>query len=152
MFPQPTRQLAHELLTYRGLRVGPFHRDAISAFVLALHSQTNAQDLNAGIDVRFGNCISCYKFKCNSNGPRLEGMIGRQVGKAIGYDSYTKGLLDAQFVWSVEALEQFLAAPNEMFPESTMAWAGKVENPEERDNLIAYLQTDDPSVDLCPSN
>lgn len=125
---------------------------AISAFVLAFYSQTHAQDMSAGRDVYIGNCISCHKFKCNSNGPRLEGLIGRQVGTAIGYDSYTQGLRDAKFVWSVEALEQFLAAPNKMFPESTMAWAGKVENPEDRSNLIAYLQTDDPSVDLCPSN
>ena len=125
---------------------------AISALLLAFNSQTHAQDVSAGRDVYIGNCISCHKFKCNSNGPRLEGLIGRQVGTAIGYDSYTQGLLDAQFVWTVEALEQFLAAPNEMFPESTMAWAGKVDGPEDRKNLIAYLQTDEPSVDLCPSD
>ena len=125
---------------------------AIFAFLLAIHSPTNAQDLNAGRDVYIGNCISCHKFKCNSNGPRLEGLIGRQVGTAVDYNSYTQGLLEAQFMWSVEALDKFLAAPNEMFPESTMAWAGKVENAEDRKNLIAYLQTDDPTVNLCPSN
>ena len=123
----------------------------ISFVILALNSQTSAQDMSAGRDVYLGKCISCHKFKCNSNGPRLEGVIGRQVGTADGYDSYTQGLRDADFQWSVEQLEIFLAAPNEMFPESTMAWAGKVENSEDRTNLIAYLQTDDPSVDLCPS-
>ncbi len=125
---------------------------AISIFCLVFHSQTYAQDLSAGRDVYIGKCISCHKFKCNSNGPRLEGVIGRQVGTAAGYDSYTQGLLDAKFIWSVEVLDKFLAAPDEMFPESTMAWAGKVESSEERKNLVAYLQTDDPSVDLCPSD
>ena len=123
----------------------------MSVLVLVLHSQTWAQDVNAGRDVYLGTCISCHKFKCNSNGPRLEGLIGRQVGTAVGYDSYTQALLEAQFVWSVEVLDKFLAAPNELFPESTMAWAGKVESPEDRRNLIAYLQTDDPTVNLCPS-
>jgi len=123
----------------------------VSVLFFALHSQTSAQDLNEGRDVYLGKCISCHKFKCNSNGPRLEGLIGRQVGTAEGYDSYTEGLLAGQFVWSEETLDRFLSAPNEVFPESTMAWAGKVENSEDRMNLIAYLQTDDPTVDLCPS-
>jgi cytochrome c len=125
---------------------------AVFFLILALNSQTSAQDVSAGRDVYIGQCIGCHKFKCNSNGPKLEGLIGRQVGTAIGYDSYTQGLLDADFQWSVEQLERFLAAPNEAFPESTMAWAGKVENPRDRANLIAYLQTDDPSVDLCPKD
>jgi cytochrome c len=124
---------------------------AIAFMVLILNSPTWAQDVNAGRDVYLATCISCHKFKCNSNGPRLEGLIGRRVGTAVGYDSYTQGLLDAEFDWSAEALDKFLAAPNELFPESTMAWAGKVENSEDRKNLIAYLQTDDPSVNLCPS-
>jgi len=120
-------------------------------FILALNSLASAQDVNAGRDVYLGSCIGCHKFKCNSNGPKLEGLFGRQVGTAAGYDSYTQGLLDAQFVWSVEELNRFLTAPNELFPESTMAWAGNVENPDDRRNLIAYLQTDDPTVNLCPS-
>ena len=128
-----------------------FLASVVSVLFLAFHTPTWAQDLNAGRDVYLGKCISCHKFKCNSNGPRLEGLIGRQVGTAEDYDSYTEGLLAAQFVWSEEVLDKFLSAPNEVFPESTMAWAGKVENPEDRMNLIAYLQTDDPTVDLCPS-
>lgn len=123
----------------------------IASLIFVLGSQAWAQDVSAGRDVYLGQCIGCHKFKCNSNGPRLEGLIGREVGTAVGYDSYTLGLIDAKFEWSVELLEKFLAAPNQMFPESTMAWAGKVEAPEDRINLIAYLQTDDPSVNLCPS-
>lgn len=122
----------------------------VSCVLWIVSSAASAQDVSAGRNVYLAKCISCHKFNCNSNGPLFEGLFGRQVGTAEGYDTYTQGLLDAQFAWSEETLDKFLSAPNEMFPESTMAWAGKVENSEDRRNLIAYMQTDDPTVDLCP--
>lgn len=126
---------------------------AISSGVITLaHSPAGAQDTEAGRDLFLGRCIGCHAFACNRDGPRLGGLVGRQVGSVADYDGYTEALRTASFIWTVEKLESFFAAPDAVFPESTMADAGKVESAEDRGNLIAFLQTEDPTVNLCPSN
>jgi cytochrome c len=55
----------------------------------------------------------------------------------------------ADFVWSKEKLDGFLADPGATIPGTLMVSAGKLENPTDRQNLIEFLEKGDTSLDLC---
>jgi cytochrome c len=46
-------------------------------------------------------------------------------------------------------LDEFLADPPKMVPGTSM-WVGKVDDAQERRDLIAYLRKPDVSLDFCP--
>ena len=127
----------------------PLAYTLLAAFFGFAPQLAHGQDASAGRDYFLRECIRCHTFECNKDGPHLSGLVGRTVGSVDDYDDYTQGLIDADFVWSVDLLDEFFAAPGVMFPESTKAWTGPIEDVNQRQNLIAFLQTEDPAVNLC---
>ena len=78
----------------------------------------------------------------------LGGLFGRKAGSVADYDGYSPELRDSGIVWSEDTLDSFLADPGKVV-ESTMAFDGKIEDPDLRRKTIAFLKTEDPSVNLC---
>lgn len=88
----------------------------------------------------WGKCRSCHKLEegANGSGPYLYGIVDRQIA-AVGDFRYS-GALPADQVWSVENLNGFLESPKGWAPGTSMGFKG-LPKPEDRANLIAYLQT-----------
>lgn len=98
-----------------------------------------AADAAAGEKV-FGKCKACHKLDgSNGTGPHLDGVVGRPVASVEGFN-YSDGMKAHGGNWDAEALQQFLLDPKGATPGTKMAFAG-LKKPEDRANLIAYLQT-----------
>lgn len=94
-------------------------------------------------------CASCHNFEQgagNKQGPELYGVVGRVIGSHEGF-AYSEAALAHQAAgdtWTYESLDHFLTAPKAFMPGTKMNFAG-VKSPEERANILAYLQTLSPS-------
>lgn len=90
-------------------------------------------------------CASCHNFEeggANKTGPDLYGVVGRLIGSHEGF-AYSAGMEEhkaAGDMWTFENLNAFLTAPKDFTPGTKMSFAG-LKNPEERANMLAYLQT-----------
>lgn len=105
----------------------------------ALPAPYNTADWDAGRR-QFRRCGSCHTVTAdggNRVGPNLYGMFGREVGTAENFD-YSAAMENADFVWTPEQLDDWLANPREYLPGNRMSFVG-LRNEEDRINAIAYL-------------
>ncbi len=93
--------------------------------------------------------MGCHAFSCNKEGPKLGGLIGRKAAGVDDYESYSQRLKDSGLVWTTEALDDFFKDPSK-WVRGSMAEYGKIEDAMQRQKLIAFLKTEDPTVNLCP--
>lgn len=87
-----------------------------------------------------GQCATCHSLDAADpprQGPNLAGVIGRPVGSVAGY-KYTPGYATAGFSWDEAHLDTYLANPQAMFPDSTMAY--RQANAGTRRIIIDYLK------------
>jgi cytochrome c2 len=94
-------------------------------------------------------CTGCHSFLAEGppfggpeQGPILFGVAGKRIGAAQGFD-YSPvfvAMHDARAVWTDAALDAFLADPERAAP-GTLMDAGRIPDPEDRANVIAYLKT-----------
>jgi cytochrome c len=106
-------------------------------------------------------CQSCHNFaegEGNKTGPHLYGIVGRPEG-AVEDFAYSEALVAhnaAGDVWSYENLDAFLTSPRDYAPGTKMNFGG-VRTPEERADILAYLQTLSPdpvpfpAADVAPT-
>lgn len=102
---------------------------------------SNEQELAKG-KAQFLRCKTCHALLPNDPkriGPNLNGIIGKPVGKQEGF-RYSKGMAEADFVWTPEKLDEFIKRPREMVPGTSMVFAG-ISDPAARKALIAYMQS-----------
>jgi cytochrome c len=97
-------------------------------------------DAKAGEKV-FLNCKTCHAIEPGKNmvGPSLHGLQGRTSGTIAGY-SYSAANKNSGIVWSNEKLFQYLENPQRVIPGTKMTYTG-VKDPQQRANVIAYLDT-----------
>ncbi len=100
-------------------------------------------DLAAG-EAQLKKCTACHTFDKggrNGVGPNQYGLVGSAVAHAEGY-AYSEALkaLHGKKQWGFQELSEFLANPKKSVPGNKMAFAG-IKNPQDRANLIAYLNT-----------
>ncbi len=91
----------------------------------------------------FQRCSVCHTIAeggPNMVGPNLHGMFGKTVGFQDGF-AYSDAVKDADFVWTPELLDEWLAKPREFLPGNRMAFAG-IPNADDRAALITYLQAE----------
>ena len=85
-------------------------------------------------------CKACHSLDRggpNMIGPALHGFFGREVGSRSGFE-YSAVMRNADFVWTPEALNAWLAQPGRFLPGNRMTFAGVLKQ-SDRDDLIAYL-------------
>ncbi|MTH34236.1 c-type cytochrome [Paracoccus limosus] len=91
----------------------------------------------------FGKCKACHKTDgSDSTGPHLNGVVGRPVASAAGFN-YSDGMkahATEAPVWTPEAIEHFITNPKAAVKGTKMAFAG-LPKVEDRANLISYLET-----------
>lgn len=117
----------------------------LAAAALLVHSMPAvAGDAAAGQRV-FAQCRACHTVDNggrNGVGPNLFGIVGSPAAKKEGfrYSANMQELAQGGLTWTVENLQKYLENPKSLVPRGSMAFAG-VRNPEQRANLIAYLET-----------
>lgn len=85
-------------------------------------------------------CRMCHSFEPGESsplGPSLHALFGRRAGSVDDY-AYSSALAEADFVWTPQALDGWIAAPWRFLPGNRMAYAG-VQDQAARDALIAAL-------------
>ncbi|MFV0409607.1 MAG: c-type cytochrome [Paracoccus sp. (in: a-proteobacteria)] len=91
----------------------------------------------------FGKCKACHKIDGkNGTGPHLDGVVDRAVASVPDYAYSDPMIAHAAEVptWTPEAIDEFVAAPKDVVPDTKMTFAG-LKKPEDRANLVAYLQS-----------
>ena len=111
-----------------------------------------ADDVSKGRDLFIRNCIACHAFACNRDGqeafsPKLGGLFGRKAGGVEDFDGYTETLKNSQIIWTDETIDTYLRDPSQLSADSVMA-NDKIEDAAQRKQMIAYLKTEDPTVNL----
>jgi cytochrome c len=110
--------------------------------VSAVPQQAARADTASG-QLLFNNaCRTCHTMKEGDNrlGPNLHNIIGRKAGSLPNY-GYSSALKGADFVWDKEKLDSFIAKPDEVVPGNNMKPYGGLASAEDRNKLIAYLQS-----------
>ncbi len=113
--------------------------DPIPAKIAALPAPYNTADYDKGRR-QFATCRSCHLLDEGAGhrvGPNLYNLFNNKVGQAEKF-KYSQALQDADFQWTPEQLDQWLANPREFLPNNRMTFAG-ISNETQRTNLIAYL-------------
>lgn len=94
--------------------------------------------------VVFFRCQACHNITASPSdnsklGPNLYGIFGKQVANDETFANYSKALIDAEFVWDEEKLDNWLKNPNVFLPGNTMAFSGVMRHVD-RVNLINFIR------------
>jgi cytochrome c len=93
----------------------------------------------------FQYCYSCHSVDptetATLQGPSLVAIVGREIAAQAGfeYSPALRAFAEAQGTWSEALLDRYIAAPEQLVPQTTMAFGG-VEEPGDRADLMAFLR------------
>jgi len=115
-------------------------------FALAAPGLAHAADPWEGGDATAGKAVFQKCGLCHyavegkvKIGPPLWGVVGRHSGSIPGY-SYSTAMKNFNQVWTPQELFIYLEAPQKVVVGTKMAFAG-LKSPDDRKNVIAYLET-----------
>jgi cytochrome c len=97
----------------------------------------------------FKKCAACHNVAPggpNAIGPALHGVLGKGVAGHAGF-AYSDGLKAKGGNWTFEAMNEWLTNPKKFAPGTKMTFAG-LGNPEERANLIVYMNAQGSNLPL----
>ncbi|MDP4871990.1 MAG: cytochrome c family protein [Sphingorhabdus sp.] len=97
----------------------------------------------------FKKCAACHTIAQGGPsgiGPNLWATMGKPHGHVAGF-SYSDALKSVPGNWDFEGMDKWLANPKKYAPGTKMTFAG-LGNPEERANLIAYLNAQGSNLPL----
>jgi len=100
-------------------------------------------------EAAFKKCAACHTIApggANGIGPNLWASMGKPHGHVAGF-SYSDALKSIPGNWDFEGMDKWLANPKKYAPGTKMTFAG-LGNPEERANLIAYLNAQGSNLPL----
>jgi len=90
----------------------------------------------------FNKCMACHnadKGGANQMGPNLWGVLGEAIGQGKGF-AFSDALSKKGGTWNWDNLSQWLTSPKAFAPGTKMTFAG-LSNPQDRANVIAFLNT-----------
>jgi cytochrome c len=114
-----------------------------------LNTLLASADVAAGEKV-FAKCVACHTINqggANGIGPNLYGTVGEAVAQGKAGFAFSDALKSKGGTWTFEALDHWLASPREFAPGTKMSFAG-LSKPEDRANIIAYLNAQGSNVPL----
>ena len=117
---------------------------AMLAFMgIAADVAAQSCDAAAGEKI-FARCRACHSLEDGKNGvgPHLFGIVGRPVASVADY-SYSdamKAYAEGGTVWDHEHLAVYVEKPKDEVPGTKMVFPG-LRKPEDRENLVCYLET-----------
>lgn len=97
----------------------------------------------------YAQCAACHQMQQNSLGPMHCGVVGRAAGSAPGF-IYSDAMKSSGLVWSIDNLDKFLTSPISFVDGTKMGFAG-LTNPQDREDVIAYLQQVNNDRAICPA-
>lgn len=115
---------------------------AVTPEFAALPAPYNTADYAAGRRV-FKLCASCHTLADggeNRVGPNLHGLFGREAGSLAGF-GYSFALIEADFQWTPERLDAWLADPETFLEGNNMRFSG-VRPAADRTAVIAYIMSE----------
>lgn len=114
---------------------------AALAATLAFAPAARAEGDAANGEKLFRQCKARHTVEAGKNrvGPTLHGLFGRKAGTVETFAGYSNGLKASGIVWDAATLDPYLNDPKAVIADSRMAFGG-VAKPEDRADLIAYLQ------------
>ncbi|AIT80502.1 c-type cytochrome [Novosphingobium pentaromativorans] len=101
-------------------------------------------------EATFAKCASCHTINAggaNGIGPNLHGVVGEAIGKGVGGFAFSDALKSVGGEWTFDKLNDWLKSPKAFAPGTKMTFAG-LSKPEDRANLIAYLNTQGSNLPL----
>ncbi len=105
-------------------------------------------DIAAG-EASFAKCASCHTVNQGGPsgiGPNLYGVLGKAHGHLPGF-AYSDALTSIDGNWDFESMSAWLTSPRKYAPGTKMSFAG-LSNPQERANVIAYLNSQGSNLPL----
>ncbi|UYY58406.1 c-type cytochrome [Sphingomonas sp. S2-65] len=90
----------------------------------------------------FGQCAACHTVREGGpdlNGPNLHGVVGRRIAEGRARVGYSAALQAKPGVWTPEALDAWLTAPQRFAPGTSMRFGG-IADPLDRADVIAFLR------------
>jgi cytochrome c len=106
-------------------------------------------DLAKG-EAAFKKCTSCHTITpggANGIGPNLHGVVGEAIAAGRGGFAFSAALKEHGGSWDWKNLSDWLHNPKKFAPGTKMTFAG-LSNPEERANLIAWMNTQGSNLPL----
>lgn len=123
--------------------------DGEGAAVVPLATLLAGADLAKGADA-FKKCTTCHTVNnggaSTSSGPNLWAVVGKPHGAKPDF-AYSDALKGVAGNWDFEGLDAWLTSPRKYAPGTKMTFAG-LANPQERANLIAYLNSQGSNLPL----
>ncbi|MPT46946.1 MAG: cytochrome c family protein [Sphingobium sp.] len=98
----------------------------------------------------YAKCVACHSINqggANAIGPNLYGVVGEHVGTGHAGFAFSDALKSKGGSWDFATLDAWLKSPREFAPGTKMTFAG-LSKPEDRANLIAYLNAQGSNLPL----
>jgi cytochrome c len=99
----------------------------------------------------FKKCAACHTINqggANGVGPNLWAALGKPMAHVAGFP-YSDALKTKGGTWDWDTMNHWLESPKGLVPGTKMTFAG-LSKPEDRANLIAYLNTQGSNLPLPP--
>jgi len=122
-----------------------------AAAEVAIASLLPTADAAKGAEV-FKKCASCHTINqggANGIGPNLWHTLGEGVGQGKGGYAFTDALKGVGGTWDFDKMNAWLTSPRKFAAGTKMSFAG-LSNPQDRANVIAYLNAQGSNLPLPP--
>jgi cytochrome c len=100
----------------------------------------------------FAKCAACHTINsggANGIGPNLFGTLGEEIGHGKHGFAFSAALAGMGGSWDFEKMNAWLTSPRKFAPGTKMSFAG-LSSPEDRANLIVYLNAQGSNLPLRP--
>jgi cytochrome c len=117
--------------------------------VVPLANMMATADMSKGEAV-FKKCMACHTVAsggANGIGPNLYATLGEPIGKGKAGFAFSEALSGKGGNWTFDLMNEWLTNPKKFAPGTKMTFAG-LGNPEERANLLLYLNSQGSNLPL----